>query len=248
MQESSRELSRSSRWAAVLFALVLPTFVTLAYFIWAESFDSSVQRTTYGVAKTIQFGFPILWGCWICRQRLRLRPKSLKGVLLGVIFGLLVAVAMFAIYHGWLKSSELLAGAMDDIQQKILGMGLKGPWKFILLGVFYSLIHSLLEEYYWRWFVFGQLKELVRFWPAVIISSLGFMAHHVIVLGEYVGGAYLGMGSIETWLASVPIAIGGAFWAWLYQRSGSLFGPWLSHLLVDAAIFAIGYNIVRELL
>jgi len=248
MQESTKELSRSSRWAAVVFALVLPTFVTLAYFVWAESFAPHVQQATYLIAKIIQFGFPVFWVCWICRQRLQLRPTSSQGIVVGVVFGLVVAVAMFALYQGWLKSSDLLANAMEDIHQKVTGMELNRPWKFVALGVFYSLIHSLLEEYYWRWFVFGQLRELVRFWPAVVISSLGFMAHHVIVVGEYVGGAYLGMASQETWIISFSIAIGGACWAWLYHRSGSLVGPWLSHLLVDTAIFAIGYDIVRDLI
>jgi len=154
-----------------------------------------------------------------------------------------VAVATFALYQGWLKSSDLYSNAEGVIRQKIAGMELNEPWKFITLGVFYSLFHSLLEEYYWRWFVFGQLRGLVRFWPAVTISSLGFMAHHVIVVG-----AYFGMASLETWLISFSVAVGGAFWAWLYQRSGSLVGPWLSHLLVDSAIFAIGYDIVRELI
>ena len=40
----------------------------------------------------------------------------------------------------------------------------------------------------------------------------------------------------------------GAGWAWLYDQSRSLLGPWGSHCLVDAAIFGIGYDIVREVL
>ena len=31
-------------------------------------------------------------------------------------------------------------------------------------------------------------------------------------------------------------------------RSGSLAGPWLSHLVVDAAIFLVGYDLARDLL
>ncbi|NOY28596.1 MAG: CPBP family intramembrane metalloprotease [Planctomycetes bacterium] len=243
MQDLSKNPTRSGSWAAVVFALVLPTFVTLAYFVWAESFSAGVQQSTYAIAKVVQFGFPVFWVCWICRQRLRLWPTSSEGIGVGIVFGLVVAVAMFALYHGWLKSSDLYANAEGVIRQKITGMELDRPWKFIALGVFYSLFHSLLEEYYWRWFVFGQLRGLVRFWPAVAISSFGFMAHHVIVVG-----AYFGMASLETWLISFSIALGGAFWSWLYHRSGSLVGPWLSHLLVDSAIFVIGYDIVRDLI
>ena len=43
---------------------------------------------------------------------------------------------------------------------------------------------------------------------------------------------------------SASVAIGGAVWAWLYDRSGSLLGPWLSHILIDAAIFIIGYDLI----
>jgi membrane protease YdiL (CAAX protease family) len=112
-----------------------------------------------------------------------------------------------------------------------------------MVGVFYSLLHSLLEEYYWRWFVFGQLRRMAPVWIAIAISSLGFMAHHVIVLATY-----FGIAEPVTWIFSLAIAVGGAFWAWLYHRSGSLVGPWLSHLLVDGAIFWIGYEIVEKMI
>jgi membrane protease YdiL (CAAX protease family) len=122
-------------------------------------------------------------------------------------------------------------------------MDLGSPTVFIAVGVFYSLIHSLLEEYYWRWFVFGQLRELTRLVPAIVISSLGFMAHHVLVIGTY-----FGFFSPATWLFSLCVAIGGGVWAWLYNRTGSLLGPWVSHLFVDATIFLVGYEIAGPLL
>ena len=128
------------------------------------------------------------------------------------------------------------------MQEKIADLGLDAGWKFAALGVFYSLVHSLLEEYYWRWFVFDQLKRLIPLWWAMVISSIGFMAHHVLVVGEF-----FGWGSPLTWLLSLAVATGGVFWAWLYHRSDSLLGPWLSHLLVDAAIFGIGYDVAAPL-
>ena len=41
---------------------------------------------------------------------------------------------------------------------KLTALGLQSPAAFIVLGVFYALVHSLLEEYYWRWFVFARLR------------------------------------------------------------------------------------------
>ena len=40
------------------------------------------------------------------------------------------------------------------------------------------------------------------------------------------------------------VAVGGGVWCWIYQRSHSLLGPWLSHALIDAAIFVVGYRLI----
>jgi len=236
------QFSARRDWPAVLFALVLPTFVTLAYFVWAEGLPEGLQQTIFLFAKILQFGFPIFWVWMIQRHRPRPWPISLRGSALGIVFGLTVLVAALALYHGWLKSAPFFITGSAPIQEKIAALGIDAAWKFAALGVFYSLCHSLLEEYYWRWFVFDQLKRLVPLWPAIVISALGFMAHHILVLGTF-----FGMTSPITWLLSAAVATGGLFWAWLYHRSGSLLGPWLSHLLIDAAIFIIGYDVARAL-
>lgn len=230
--------SQRADWIAIAVALVLPTLVTLAYFVLAAKSSAGVQQTTYAIAKTCQFLFPAVWVLLIQRRRLQLKPSSTAGLGWGLAFGLLVATAMLLLYHTWLDAEPFFLAAERGIREKIAGMSLASPAAFLAVGVFYSLIHSLLEEYYWRWFVFGQLKERMAAGPAIVISSLGFMAHHVLVIGTY-----FGFFSPVTWLFSFGVAFGGGVWAWMYHRSGSLLGPWLSHMLVDAAIFLIGYEI-----
>jgi membrane protease YdiL (CAAX protease family) len=230
-------------WAAVIFALVLPTVVTLAYFVLADGYSAATQQATYGVAKAFQFLFPIAYVLLIQREKPRLLPLSANGIGLGLVFGVVIAGAMLALFHFALKDAPFFDEAEGEMREKITDMDLGSPSMFIGVGVFYSLIHSLLEEYYWRWFVFGQLGRLTRLVPAIVVSSLGFMAHHVVVIGTY-----FGFFSPVTWIFSLCVAVGGAFWAWLYHRSGSLLSPWISHLLVDAAIFIAGYEIAGPLL
>jgi len=173
------------------------------------------------------------------RQGFRFALPASRGAIVGILFGCVIGFTMIVLYESWLKSARFFMAAEAQMREKIAGLAIDEAWKFAALGVFYSIFHSLLEEYYWRWFVFGQLRRLVPWRLAMVVSSLGFAAHHVIVLSKYFGAA-----SLVTWMFSLAIAIGGAFWAWLYHRSGSLLGPWLGHLLVDAAIFWIGYQIV----
>lgn len=226
--------------AAVLFALVLPSVVTWLYFFQAESLPAEQEAGVFGVVKVFQFAFPLAWVLAVQRGRVTLWPRHMAGVGAGLAFGAVVAAAMFALYWGVLRGSEMLVAANEQIIGKVVGMGVGSAGRYAALGLFYSLVHSLLEEYYWRWFVFGQLRRFVPTWAAIVISALGFMAHHVLVLGKF-----FGFGHPATWLFSGCVAIGGAFWAWLYDRTGSLVGPWASHLLVDAAIFIVGFDLVR---
>src|SRR5687768_12426107 len=224
---------------AILFALVYPTLLTWLYFIVLSRETAAVQQGAYGAGKLIQFAFPLLW-TWLFYRHAISRPRpTLAGLLAGIAFGLAVGGGMLLAYHYWLAPSELFEAATRPMTDKLAALGLQSPAAFIALGAFYALVHSLLEEYYWRWFVFARLRDITTLSTAIVVSSLGFMAHHVLILATYFGWT-----SPETWLFSLAIAVGGAAWAWLYHRSRSLLGPWLSHLLVDAAIFAVGYDLV----
>lgn len=227
------------RTAGVVFGLLYPTALTWLYFIALAREASAVQQAAYTIGKAIQFGFPAVWLWLFARQRVGLPGWTANGIALGLLFGAAVGGAILAVYHLWLKHTTFFDESALLVIEKLTGIGLLTPAAFIVLGVFYSLAHSLLEEYYWRWFVFGELSARIRPGPAILLSSLGFMAHHVLVVATYFGWT-----SAATWLFSLAVAIGGAFWAWLYRRSGSLLGSWLSHLLIDAAIFAVGHDLV----
>jgi membrane protease YdiL (CAAX protease family) len=231
--------SRLPSWRVVAIALVYPTLLTWLYFIALARAPTAVQQTAYTIGKVIQFGFPAVWTWRYRSSEFGRRKWSTAGVPAGVAFGALIGVAMVGGYYLGVKRAGLFAHAATVIIAKVQGLGLMTPAAFVAIGVFYALVHSLLEEYYWRWFVFARLTELTRLPAAIVISSAGFMAHHVLLLG-----VYFGWESPVTWLFSLAVGMGGAAWAWLYQRSGSLVGPWLSHLLVDAAIFVVGYDLV----
>ncbi len=224
---------------AILIATAYPSLLTWMYFIALAEQPSVVQQSAYTGGKAIQFGFPIVWSWFYCRDAVGWPKLRIAGLIEGLLFGAMVATAMLVTYRFWLHPAGFFDSAIGPIQAKVNGLGIHSPGAFILLGISYAVAHSLMEEYYWRWFVFARLAASARLPIAIAISSLGFMAHHVLVIG-----AYFGWTSASTWLFSFAVAVGGAVWAWLYHRSGSLVGPWLSHLLVDAAIFAIGYDLI----
>lgn len=237
--ENTSPPSRALRTALVA-ALVYPPLFTWLYFIALAHAPGALQQTVYGLGKSLQFVLPIPW-LWLALRRgeANWRPRW-DGVGEGLLFGAGAFAAAWAVYSLWLGPAGYFADAAEPIRIKVAGFGVDNLPKFATLGLFYSLFHSWLEEFYWRGFVFGQLRRWISTPAAVAVSSLGFMAHHVIVLGFY-----LGWTSPGTYLFSAAVAVGGAYWAWLYRRSGSLYGPWLSHAVIDAAIFTIGYDLVQ---
>lgn len=231
--------NRTADTCALLVAWILPTAITLPYFVFLAKLDSSIVLPAYGFGKVIQFGFPLFWFLVIQRRKLTFTKPRLGPLAVGSGFGALVLVAMLALYFLWLKPAGVFADLDEKAVEKIKAFGITRVWQYAALSVFYGLVHALMEEYYWRWFVF---RESRRLWPlgiALAFSSLGFMAHHVVVLSVYFGN------SPATYLFSLVVAAGGFFWALIYHRTGSLSAIWLSHLLVDAGIFAIGYDLAR---
>ncbi|NMC20703.1 MAG: CPBP family intramembrane metalloprotease [Thermogutta sp.] len=195
------------------------------------------QRSAYALGKLV-FVLPLLWHFGVERRPLPRLSRSAAGLMSGLAFGLFVSAGMLLLYFAGLRGTPPFLAASEAVRDKLLGLGLSAPAPYAAFGVFVSLVHSALEEYYWRWFVFGRLRDYLAFIPAAATGSLAFMAHHVIVLG-----VYFGWGSPAQVVFSLCVAAGGFVWCYIYHRSGSLLGPWLSHGLVDAAIFAVGYDL-----
>ena len=225
-------------WAILVLASVFPTLGALVYFVVAE--PGPLLRVTYTTAKIVQFAFPLLFLWWWNRPRLLAVRFSWRGTGFGLAFGALLFLTIFGAYFLYFRAGPLFAQVGSAVREKVAGLGLDTPWLFLVLACFISFAHSFLEEYYWRWFVHAGYRErLPQSW-AIAFSSLAFAAHHVIVLDIYFHGQF--------WVATLPftlaVILGGAIWAWWYDRAGSLAGTWLSHIAADLALMGIGYDLL----
>jgi len=151
---------------------------------------------------------------------------------LGVVSGTLIGASLWCMYLLMFK------GVIDAdvLTERVRQFGMYEH--FLLYMMFLAIPNSGLEEYYWRWFVFGRLRVKLGAPAAVVLSSLAFAAHHFVALYEFLGSAWL------AGLFSVGIAVGGAVWACHYHRTGRLWGVWVSHCIVDVASLSIGYYLL----
>ena len=72
---------------------------------------------------------------------------------------------------------------------------------------------------------------------AVLASAACFTVHHVTALQAQFDWKV-------TLLASLGVFIGGAIWSWMYGRYRSVWPGYLSHAIVDVAIYVIGWGII----
>jgi membrane protease YdiL (CAAX protease family) len=247
MDPTASPPARLASWPALVFGLAFPTVLTAVYFVALAGQPRGLVQGVYAAGKALQFGFPAAV-VLVSTGRLP-RPRGPRrggaGALLGAAFGVALFAAALALYLCVLRGVFLPGGALAGapaaaVRAKVAALGVGDPLAFAALGAFYSTVHAAAEEYYWRWFVFGGLRTALGAAPAIAVSSLGFAAHHAVLLAVFFGGR-----SPWTWGLALAVGAGGAFWAWLYHRSGSLLGPWLGHLLADAAIFVVGFDLVR---
>lgn len=238
----------ASETAALLVAVLFPSLMSWLEFrvLPAEAGDHNpALQAAFALGKVAQFAFPLIyvnWGVW--RGRRFVWPGSFQraGLSVGILFGLIVAAGTLGLYFVWLKSTPVFEAVGGRVYGWLGQFNLASPAGYFIMAAFIAVPHSFLEEYYWRWFIFGGLQRRMPMSWALAISALAFMAHHVIVLSVYLEGYF--------WEAAVPFSLcvagGGVAWAWLYQRTGSLLGPWLSHLIVDLALMMVGFDLLRQ--
>lgn len=234
--------------AILLFAFFFPTLLTWAYFVVGKRLDPSVAKAIFIVGKTAQFAFPALISAFVLRERWLARRPNRRGLFVGALFGAVVAAVIFfggefLLANAAANPNGSLAPIFERFRAELSGrlepFGLANPKAFLAVLVFYSIFHSGLEEYYWRWFAFGRAARRFAFVPAAILANAAFTSHHILLLG-----VYFGYGNALTWICALGVFVGGLVWQAIYRKSDSIYGAWLSHGLIDAGIFAVGYALL----
>jgi len=230
---------RLSGWAGGLLALlaVVPAAslgVGAMLWLWPGTLAGApLGRVVFSLAKAWLLLGPIVWLWFVDRQRPTVAGASRAalgaGAALGGALGVLILGTFLLLRHRWIKPA--LVAAMAHKNQ------LDTWWIYVGFAVFECFVNALLEEYVWRWFVFNKCRLVVGARWAVPLSAALFTVHHVIGMAFY-------FDSKVVVLANVGVFAGGLIWSGMYRRYGSVWPGYVSHVLVDVAIFGIGAVII----
>ena len=161
-----------------------------------------------------------------------LRPKK-KGMLPAIALG----VGIYgAILGGYFLVSPFfdfsqIAGALTD------NAGVTKD-NFLYVSLYISFANSFLEEFFFRGFVFTNLKRLSGRNPAYIISATAFSLYHVaMMIGWFSPVLFL--------LVMVGLVIGGMIFNWLNEKLDTIYCSWLTHMFANFAINTIGFLLLK---
>ena len=161
-----------------------------------------------------------------------LRPKN-KGLLPAIALGVGIYVLILGGY--FLVSPffdfSKIAGALTT------NAGVTKE-NFLYVSLYISFVNSFLEEFFFRGFVFTNLKQLSGRKLAYIFSATAFSLYHVaMMIGWFSPTLFL--------LVMVGLAAGGMIFNWLNEKLDTIYCSWLTHMFANFAINTIGFMLLK---
>jgi len=227
-------------WPSMVAALGVPLLCALAYVVWVPHGNGG--RSVWFATKIWILGYPLffigligLGGLTRREDRPATWPSWKVVILTGVLIGVGVALV------GWLMVitpvGDIVKANSHNLVEKARGLGFATKGRFLMVAAFITIFHSAMEEYYWRWFVYGHLRQMVGHWPGHLVAALAFTGHHLVLTSV---------------LFPLPVALflsfiaglGGLMWTLMYEWQGTVLGCWISHLVVDAFLMIVGYRLI----
>ncbi|MDD2656484.1 MAG: CPBP family intramembrane metalloprotease [Patescibacteria group bacterium] len=106
----------------------------------------------------------------------------------------------------------------------------------IFIGLYIIIFNSLLEEYFWRGFLFAKLDKILKPWQAYLITGIAFSFHHVMF---YYNWFNLGFFVLVTFGLTVYALIMN----YVFKKYQDLFSCWYVHIFADIAQIFIAFKI-----
>lgn len=216
----------------LLSQLVAAFLLEAAYGIFRPGVDNILDQSAAAQFLYILLAEALAVGCvvWILRRRalglgsigFGRRPawRDVKWAALGLVvfYGLLVTVTVILT----LLIPGFNAGAPQDVGFNVLST----PLDRIIALIALVILPPLGEETLMRGYLYSGLRSRLKFWPALLITSLLFGAAH---LSTGVKGALWAAG-VDTFVLSVVLV-------YLREKTAALYAPIMVHSLNNLVAF-----------
>ena len=104
---------------------------------------------------------------------------------------------------------------------------------FFYVAVYISLLNSLLEEFFFRGFLFLSLNKITNRVLAYFVSALAFAIYHIGIMVDWAN-------IVMFLLALITLFTGGLIFNYLNEKDKNIYNSWLVHMFVNFALNTIG--------
>lgn len=174
-------------------------------------------------------GMPLL-GKAFPKERMHLSKQSL---LIGIGSGV---ISFIFIFGGMIWLHEYLLD-VEALRVLLVDWGFIGPGEIGLVLVL-LLLNPVLEEVYWRGYLYEKIRKTGKAAKAIIVTASFYTLYHVLTVMQLFEVAY-------TLVAVIPVLIAGLFWGYVRERTESITAAIISHGLADLGIVCVYWFIVR---
>jgi len=151
-----------------------------------------------------------------------------KGIVTSILIGIGVYAFILACYFT-IGSYFDFSKVTDALSE---GVGVTKD-NFIFVAIYISFINSLLEEFFFRGFVFLNLSRLADRKFAYIVSSFAFSVYHAAIM----------TGWFSVWLFALllfSLMAAGIIFNRLNEKQGNIYTSWFVHMFANFAINTVG--------
>ena len=156
-----------------------------------------------------------------------LRPKK-KGILTALFFGIGIYGLILGAYC--LVSPFFDFSSIAGSLQKDVGVTAEN---FLFVSLYISFANSFLEEFFFRGFVFTNLKKTSGRRMAYLFSATLFSLYHVaMMIGWFSPLLFI--------VVMLGLVAGGMIFNFLNEKMDTIYCSWLTHMFANFAINTIG--------
>lgn len=198
------------------------------------SFVDAVWQPGYAIKSILKIvAFLIIPVCYSLKNK-NVDLKSLfvarkKGMIHAILLALGVYIFILGCYFtiGNFFDFSKVTGALNE------NVGVNKE-NFVFVAIYISFINSLLEEFFFRGFVFMNLRNMANRKIAYLVSSFAFAIYHVAMMS----------GWFSIWLFLLlltALVVAGVIFNRLNEKQGNIYTSWFVHMFANFSINTVGF-------
>jgi len=154
--------------------------------------------------------------------------KSIKSLTYSIALAIGVYLGILIVYFV-LKDYIDLSNIMENLKNNAN----VDKNNYIYIALYISFINSLLEEFFFRGFIFLNLKKISERRVAYIASASMFSVYHLAFMGTW-------FNPLIFIIAMAGLFVGALIFNYLNEKSGNIYNSWIVHMMANLSINTVG--------